>query len=117
MNSYTVDLSKCKPGDIVAFDVCQPRIISRGEFYINDFWQIDRMAEQSCKPYRCLTPIDPRRLTLDGEPCVRERFKVRRAVNLVSYYVYDSETNGGVAEFYNEADARSYAAWRNRSET
>lgn len=116
MNNYTIDLYEAKPGDIVAFQVGQPRVVSRDEFYLDGLEIIRRykVAEQSAGTCRPLTLIDPRRLTLDGEPCVRERFTVLASESNTSFYVADSETNKAVAEFYDEANARAYAAWLNR---
>lgn len=116
MSDYTLDLAKIRPGDIVAFQVCQLRTVSRGEFYIDGFKNIGRydIAAHSGKTYQSLTLIDPRRLTLDGKPCVRERFVIELG-GVSGYHIFDTDTPGRpvVAWFRSKHEADAYVAEHN----
>lgn len=114
MNNYTPDLLCVTHGDIVAFQVGKVQSVRLGDWYActrNQIykWESDFPSQQY---YSILTPIDPRRLTLDGKPCVQERFTVGNHVPL-GWPVTDNHTQERVAWFTQLDAAKSYAAEQN----
>lgn len=120
MSDYKLDLTQTKLNDVIAFRVDGCRAAGKGDWY---FWSDQeirawRTTAISSYHFNILIPIDPRRLALDGKPCLADRFFVVYYENIKCWQVCDTHypDSDWIALFKSEIEARNYAQQLNKKE-